>query len=166
MAEIKTSKSSEVETARRGDFPCVRAQFKPGRSGNPGGITRNKGKTGRAWKRFEEIVERELKIEVPYLGTTQAKDVLLVRAIIDGAIRLNPACLKAILHVIGPKDLKVTNVDNRQINLADGLLSRLAKLESSQQSNAHISPDTDKSASVSGQEPVSCAETDGIAVQK
>ena len=158
MVKINTNYIREVETARRGNFPCVSAQWKKGRSANPGGKPGNKAKAGRAWKRFEEIVERELKIEVPYSGTTIAKDCLLVRNIIDGAIKLNPHCLKALMQVIAPKGLKVTNVDARQINLVDGLLSRLAKLESKQQLDAHISSDTDKSASVDVQKPVSFVE--------
>ena len=109
--------------------------------GNQAGVQGNATYAANTWKRIHAIFDRELAIEVPYSGTTIAKEGLMVRAIIDGAIRLNPACLKLVAQVVFPKNTHITNIDARQVNVVGGLLDRLAKLESKQQSSASAQPE-------------------------
>ena len=95
-----------------------RAAAKSKRLGRGAGVIKS------LWHCFEE----ELNMLVPMGGTQPAitKRMLLCRALVDGAIRLNPCAVKAVTTFMVPRGV---TVNNTQVNIAGGLLERLAKIE-------------------------------------
>lgn len=141
MVEVKTDIKEIAVSARKPTEKQLAARWKPGQTGNPHGMpTRNK-QAASLWNEMTNIFKHQLDLEVQVSGTTMPKKVRLVCAIIDGAIALNPACLKAVVQIVFPKSTHITNIDNRQVNIVGGLLDRLAKVEAVQLSSASALPE-------------------------